>query len=420
MGIKFLSAIKIVILFVISGIGYPGYAKTNYPYINPTPGEISIIAYTPIPDGLEPTRQAYMDVVDCGFNLATQRASLDYYKKQMQLASGLNFKFIISNPGLRTEKSTEFIKTFKDSVQLGGWYFYDEPPTDELKTLKISYDNLFREDPKHLILLNLWGGLVGNMTKEFSSYYEYLETIETLFTPPLWSYDLYPIAKIKGEVTVRYDVFYDALESIMAISKKTSRPFWNHCLSMAIKNRTMDYPAATEVYLRFQIFSSLGYGAQGIGYFTYGQRKSTATSTYSSALVNLDGKKTDAWKAARKVNNEVKSFNYLFYQCNIKEVRHTGSKIYKNTKRLSGGIGPFQMIRSQDEGVQISYIENNGEYYVMLVNHDIFNKQKVSIDLKPNKKVLGISGPYVNKNYDCKKNISVTLDPGGYVIFKEN
>ena len=119
---------------------------------------------------------------------------------------------------------------------------------------------------------------------------------------------------------------------------------------------------AKESYLRYEAFTALAYGAQGIVYWTYGQRIPTPQEDYQSALVNLNGKKTATWYAAKKVNAEIRKFNNIFYGCEMKMVRHTGDKIYAGTQALSGEIGPFKSLASGGAGVVVSYIENNGEY----------------------------------------------------------
>ena len=186
---------------------------------------------------------------------------------------------------------------------------------------------------------------------------------------------------------------------------------------MAYTTKWYSRPVATEEYLRFEAFSALAYGAQGIIYWTYGQRKSNEVETYTSALVNMNGKITKSWYAAQKVNQEIKKYNDVFYECKVEQVRHTGSNLYKGTKRLSGTIGPFKMIRSKDAGVIVSLIINKGETYIVLVSRDVLKKQTITLELSANKKVKNISS---NKQeiYDWRKDVTLTLDKGGYVIFK--
>ena len=76
------------------------------------------------------------------------------------------------------------------------------------------------------------------------------------------------------------------------------------------------------------------------------------------------------------------------------------------------------MIGSENTGVLVSYIENKGNRYIIIVNHDVFKKQKIKIKLKENKEVRNLTGKE-NKIYTWKKEVGLTLDKGGYVILKE-
>ena len=69
-------------------------------------------------------------------------------------------------------------------------------------------------------------------------------------------------------------------------------------------------------------------------------------------------------------------------------------------------------------GVVASYIENNGGKYIIFVSRDVLNKQKVALELDPNKKVMDITSSK-NTQYSWEKDINITLDKGGYIIFKE-
>ena len=63
-------------------------------------------------------------------------------------------------------------------------------------------------------------------------------------------------------------------------------------------------------------------------------------------------------------------------------------------------------------------IENNGERFVVVVNRDPFHKQRIKLLLLPDKHVIDISSSK-NKEYSLTKTINLTLEKGGYVIFKE-
>ena len=391
----------------------------NAPFFNPTPGEITLMASTPIPDGQDPTVQAYQDVVNCGFNLVVTSGSPDYFLKQFELIKDLNLKFLVNSPVLLTPKRPEFIKSLKDNPKLGGWQLKDEPSYASWPDLSKEYHNFLDEVPGKLVMINLVGELVKFFTGPSAGITSYLEDFQNNFHPQLWSYDFYPIIIKKGDLIVQYDQFYSDLEDFSKISRQTERPFWAFCETMQYETKSYSRPAATEPYLKFEAYNALAYGAQGIVYWTYGQRKSNDVETYLSALVNMDGKKTRAWYAAQKVNSQIKKFNDIFYQCNVKEVRHTGDRIYKGTKKLSGAFGPFSMVRSGEAGVVVSLIENNEETYVVIVNRDVFNKQKVTLELSPNNSVVNLTSSKPT-TYNWKKDIKLTLDKADWVILQLN
>lgn len=395
-----------------------GTRGSNRVYENPTPGQITIMACSPIPDGVKPTRQIYATMVDCGFNMFTSSGNLEYASQQFSLIEGLDLKYMISSPKLRTEEKKQFVNAFEGNPQLGGWLFIDEPRYKNLNELSQQYSALSIEVKGKLVYMNLIGGLGEAFTGNAKTYYDYLLYIQKLFSPPVWSYDLYPISQRNGKINVDYNNFYSNLEAISRISQETFRPFWSFCQSMAFKASWTDAPAPTLQYLKFEAYNALAYGAQGIVYWTYGLRKSNDSEKYSSALVDLKGRKSKAWNDAQKVNKEIKKFNQVFFQCSVKEIRHTGDKIYKDTKKLSGGFGPFNMVRSGSAGVVLSRIENNGEKYIVIINRDVMNNQKITLELSHNRKIVNLTSAK-QQQYSGITDITLTLNKADWVIFKE-
>lgn len=383
----------------------------------PTPGRISIMAVSPIPPEVEPTRQAYQDVIDCGFNLGIQQGSIDYYRKQFKAIGNLDFKYFISNPDLATEKRNAFISAFKNSRYVAGWLLKDEPAYSQIDNIAAAQKAMEAKLPNKLIYVNLVGMMVNTFTGPYTNYTDYLNFIEKKLSPQIWSFDFYPIYYRNGKFNVDYDIFYSDLEAIRDISKKTKRPFWSFCESLAYTAKTYTRPAPNEYYLRYEAFTALAYGAQGIVYWAYSMRKSNADEKYTSALVDLKGKKTKAWYDAQKVNREIIKFNDVFFQCNVKDIRHTGKSLYKGTRRLSGSFGPFKMVRSGDAGVVVSLIENKGNNYVVIVSRDVEKSQNLTLELNPNQDIVNITGPSP-VDFSWREEIKFNLDKGGYLIFK--
>ena len=395
------------------------YTKgSNFPYHNPTPGEITIMALSPLPDGMEPNLMAFQNVVDCGFNLVSSLGSVEYFKNVFSILGDLKLKYLIYNPQfVNKEIRQSYISEFQGNPHLGGWKLKDEPFFNTWPELSQEYKSFSQQDQDYLIYINLIGKLY-NKYPEAQNMSEYLGVYQQLFTPSLYSYDFYPVISRNGKVTIEYDQFYSDLEDIYSISKKYDRPFWTYCECMAYTTDTYSRPTPTEEYFKFEAYNALAYGAQGIVYWSYGLRKPAGGETYQSALIDFRGKKTKAWFDARKVNFEIKRFNNIFYQCNVKEVRHTGDKIYTGTKKLSGSFGPFSRIKSGSAGLVVSRIENNGERYIVIVNRDVFNKQKITLALLANKKVVNLTSS-AQTIYAGGREINLVLGKADWVIFKE-
>ena len=384
---------------------------------NPTPGEITIGASTPIADKVTPTHQSYVDLVECGFNLGLNDGSISYFKEQFKLIGDLNFKYLIQSADLYSDRRKDYIKAFSKDPHFGGWKFKDEPKYDALPELKRQYQAMLKADPDNLIYLNLVGVVEKNFTGPFTKFYDYLEYFQKMFQPEIWSFDYYPILIKNGKIKVVYDTFYSALEDFKTISIKTGRPFWAYCESLAYKTKSYSRPEATEAYLRFEAFSALAYGAQGIIYWTYGQRTSNSVETYLSALENSNGKKTKAWQAAKKVNGEIKKYNDVFYNCKVKDLRHTGDVTYPGTKKLTGEFGPFRTVKSGASGVVVSFIENKGSEYIVIVSRDVLSNQKISLELKPDTNLIDLTQA-TNNRFSGGQTINFTLNKGGYRIYK--
>ena len=63
--------------------------------------------------------------------------------------------------------------------------------------------------------------------------------------------------------------YWNKLEQMRAVAKRHDLPFWNIVLACAHFN----FREPTQADLRFEVYSSLAYGACGIAYFMYFMRR---------------------------------------------------------------------------------------------------------------------------------------------------
>lgn len=406
-------------------------AFSRMPVTTPTPGEFPIVASTVCNDLSGPRPGELDGVKECGFNVCMDFfANEERFEKLLKYMDGTGLKLLLQAQCFRYDerdkderwrkKLPEFINKFKDNPQVAGWKFSDEPLWEQLADLKKRYDLLLATDSTHFTYINLVGEISKPHTGPCSSLGEYLDALQNVFNMDVWSSDSYPIWIRNGQLMVLYEVFYTDLATFAKKAKETGIPMWAYCESMALTTRHHDLPAATEPYLTFEAFSALGYGAQGIVYWTYWQRSSSPTETYTSALVDLDGNKTPAWYAAQSVNRQISALTPVFLGAEMVEVRHTGNIQLKDVRALIEDFGPLSRLTNGDKGVLASHLRNDGKDYLLIVNHDVQNRQKVRLSFKKNANVTKItassSGTVARKNVGKVRN--ETLSPGGYALYE--
>lgn len=397
----------------------------------PSPGVFPITAVGVFSSQTGPQKEYLAGIEECGFNLCLQITNADNTALMLDYMEGTNLKFIPGdfsfviqskpNPNWKEEMQS-FINRFKDNPKVAGWVYYDEPQWSLLQEVKERYDVLLDADDTHFVSINFVGELIKSHTGLSATLPAYLDSIQNVFgsTLDVWSFDCYPIWIRNGNFTVRYNDFYAALDAYAQKSKETGVPMWTYCESMAFNAKHHDIPPVTLPQLTFQAFSGLAYGAQGIAYWTYSMRPSNAVETYISALVDLDGNKTPAWYAAQSVNRQIRALTPVFLGAEMVEVRHTGNIQLKDVRALIEDFGPLSRLTNGDKGVLASHLRNDGKDYLLIVNHDVQNRQKVRLSFKKNVSVTELkvssSGSVSRKNVNNIYNL--TLNPGGYSLFE--
>lgn len=398
----------------------------NAPYISPSPGEIPIIAMGPYFENNGPTHQDFIDIRDCGFNLAMLTTSVNGFNKTFDVIDGTGVKLIIHNPDmLDPAYRQKFVDRYINNENLAAWDLYDEPRFKEVDKIAAAYREMRKLDPSRLIFFNLAGGTAEIFAGPYRHYPAYLNFIQEKFHPGVWSYDYYPITlDSRGERTVGRYFYYD-LECLSRQSLLTSRPFWYYVLGQEFIENGVTWPLPNESEIRMQMFSALGYGAQGFSYWSYCVRHDVAGSdvVHTTALVGRDGKKTSAWYAAKQVNSEIKRFNNIFLGSKPLMVRHTGSDMPMGAIRIELPYGPLKSFTSEASGVQVSLLVNGGKKYLLIVSHDILKKQRVSFDLLDDFSLTEITSAdgdnrkIVSPALLRERSVSRTLNPGGYLLF---
>jgi hypothetical protein len=164
-------------------------------------------------------------------------------------------------------------------------------------------------------------------------------------------------------------------------------PFWNIVLTATHFN----YREVTAADLRFQVYSTLAYGARGIAYFTYFAPK---VGNYRMAPVDQFGNPTEAWGRLQNVNLQIEKLAPTLLKLRSDEVYHFGAIPQgcdqPSEKSLVAGIsGEFAAGDFTHEG--------DGSRYVMLVNKDLLKSIPCGPQYRTAPKKVELVSPYTGQ-----------------------
>lgn len=413
--------------------------EKNAPYQSPTPGEFPIIAESPFAMDLikNPSQMkisAVDEIIDCGFNVGMELVNDETLNRILLLLSesAKTFKFMPASSHLHDERYVSYLAKYKNNTGIGGWNFKDEPNFNELDALYEQYKKIRNVDPSHLVFINLLGGAseAGTNNLEFADYLNYFQN---KFAPGLWSYDIYPVRIDKNDaLSIQYRQFYRDFQAVSKISKETKRPFWAFVQSMAFRNSSnYGCPAPKEEYMRYEAFTALAYGAQGIIYWTYAQRRnpSSGVETYSTALIDINGNKTEYWNYAKNVNSEIKKFATIFLGCSLVKYAHIGDlgrDLWDLIPPTSiANFGPIFRASSADKGAVFTIVHNEEVDYVtpdfvVMVNHSPLESSVIDLSFLSNYEVMDLTDCKESDFSDAIRVVSgkgYVLPAGAYRIF---
>lgn len=212
-----------------------------------------------------------------------------------QLTDGLFTPASLDDPK-RREQLDALIARVSKHPALYAYYLIDEPDASQFPALGKLVAYLRQRDPSHLAYINLFptyatNEQLGTKGDLVTAYREYLRRYTEQVKPSLISYDHYQF-KLKGDS----DQYFLNLAMIRRAAQEAGVPFLNIVQACTWAPDTMRVPNANE--LRYLVYSTLAYGAQGVSYYVY------ACANHHGSLVGLDGTPGPLYKALQSYNPE--------------------------------------------------------------------------------------------------------------------
>lgn len=268
----------------------------------------------------------------------------------------------------RRREIAEVVKIAGSHPGLYGYHLRDEPRFQLLPRLAQVCDYVRSLDAYHLIYINHFPPIRGWGAPTVEAFWRgYIERCR----PTMLSYDHYPVqvgtdAEVARDghlphvfaadkIVVKPD-FFEALELLRTLSTQHRIPFW--AFTCAVRHGA--YPTPTEGHLRFQLFSDLAYGAQGLQYFTY---------AHDRAMVRPDGTTTETWEIARRINREVHTLAPVLKGLTNLGVWHHGPP-WSGTRTLPGGDEPLSLAVEGDPAVVGQFARGDGQRFALVANRN--------------------------------------------------
>ena len=212
-----------------------------------------------------------------------------------QLTDGLLTPASLDDPN-RREQLNALIDRVSRHPALYSYYLIDEPNASQFPALGKLVAYLRERDPAHLAYINLFptyasNEQLGTHGDVVTAYKEHLRLYVEQVKPALISYDHYQL-RLNGDS----DQYFLNLAMVRRAAQDAGVPFLNIVQACTWAPTVMRVPNKNE--LRYLVYSTLAYGAQGISYYVY------ACANHQGSLVSLDGTPGSLYHALKSYNRE--------------------------------------------------------------------------------------------------------------------
>jgi hypothetical protein len=347
-----------------------------------------------------------------------------------------NFTLVVGNSGTNLQEHLNRCQRFglQTLVQTGGpadklpdgpacWGYLlaDEPGAGAFPELAKRAEEIRNTHPGRFGYVNLFPNYAPLSALGTSNYDEHVAGFIREVKPEVLSMDHYPLMRAESDSREAYCA---NLECFRTHSLSANIPFWNYFYCMPFNDR-LD---PTEAQIRWQIFTSVAYGAKGVLYFCYWTPGKGAAGAgefpKGGAILTAEGLKTRHYDEARRINAELKALGPTLMRLTSTGVLRVTTET--NTAALaSSPIRKLARVAGDPIGEFIvgTFRHADGRRAVVIVNHNYSFTAwpTVEFDADPNQvvevsKVTGNLSPVVDDSPELK-GLQLSFGPGDARLF---
>jgi hypothetical protein len=253
------------------------------------------IGFWVAPQTGENLEQRYREIADAHFTLVVGTAGMSA-EEQLKLCQRLGLRAIVNASGPASQ--------LPDNEACWGYLVVDEPGAAAFPELAKRAAEIRRERPGRFGYINLFPNYASPAQLGTATYEEHVAEFVRLVKPEVLSMDHYPAMRPDNDTR---DAYRANLETMRKHSLSEGIPFWNYFYSMPFNDR-LD---PTEAQIRWQIYTSVAYGAKGVLYFCYWTPGKGAGGAgefpKGGAILTAEGARTRHYDEARRINAELKN-----------------------------------------------------------------------------------------------------------------
>jgi hypothetical protein len=313
------------------------------------------------------TQEAARLITAANFNVAQVGGkSVDEIRTQLDVCKANGLKAIVLPDGDRLMAKpytdTDFVagidsvvRDYSSHPALWGYFLQDEPSSPEqVRQLAEVNRILTAKDPDHTAFINLLP------IQAWQPYDTNVGSFCRRVNPKLLSFDKYALMQ-DGEAPD----YYANLEAIRRQARRYNVPF--NAILLVTPHGSYRDPSESDI--RWQVYSSLAYGATGIMYFTYvtPPADSPDYAGWGQGLIRNDGSTTPKYGWVRNINAEIKHLAPILGDLQSNGVYHT-DPVPEGCMPLPDGDIILDITGGQF--VVGRFSSSTGETYLMFVNRN--------------------------------------------------
>ena len=277
----------------------------------------------------------YQELADASFNMVIGGFGGGDQSKLIALCEKHDMKLIADGRGVDAA-------TLPVSPAIWGYALRDEPGADEFPELRKKADAVRAVRPGKLPFINLFPDYAEASQLKTPTYEEHVRQFMEIVEPEVLSMDHYPQFHPGRDGRAAYCENIDILRTY---SMKADVPFWNFFNIMPYGPQT----DPTEGQVRWQIYTSLAYGAKGVMYFCYFTPQGGAEFPKGGAIIHADGRKSRHYGEAQRINAELEKLGPVIMQLTSEKVVHVDEAAGDAPTEILAGLPITNLARAKED-----------------------------------------------------------------------